>query len=181
MEAGEVTSKLWALARIFSELSLLSIGGGNAILPEMQRQIVETQHWMTAKQFGATFALAQAAPGPNIMIVPLLGWRIAGAFGLAVASAAMFAPSSILTILFMNVWERFESNPWRSRIQRGLVPIAAGLVAASAAVIVRSSAQGWGPIAIVLICAFTMSTTRLHPLIILALGALLGLTGIGQS
>ncbi len=69
---------LMTLAVLFFELSLLSFGGGNTILPEMQRQVVEIHHWMTAQQFSASFALAQAAPGPNMMIVSLLGWRIAG-------------------------------------------------------------------------------------------------------
>ncbi|MFX8957521.1 chromate transporter, partial [Acinetobacter baumannii] len=78
------------LALIFAELSLLALGGGNTILPEMQRQVVDIHHWMTAQEFGALFALAQAAPGPNMMVVPLVGWHVAGFSGVLVTSLAKF-------------------------------------------------------------------------------------------
>jgi hypothetical protein len=67
---------LISLAIIFSQLSLLAFGGGNTILPEMQRQVVEVHHWMPASEFSALFALAQAAPGPNLMVVTLVGWPV---------------------------------------------------------------------------------------------------------
>ena len=63
---------LLALTLVFTQLSLLAFGGGNAILPEMQHQVVTVHHWMTAEQFSSMFAMAQAAPGPNMMIVPLV-------------------------------------------------------------------------------------------------------------
>ena len=85
---------LIAIATIFSQLSLLAFGGGNTILPEMQRQVVDVHHWMSAHEFTALFALAQAAPGPNMMIVSLVGWHVAGWSGLLVASLAKFGPSS---------------------------------------------------------------------------------------
>lgn len=88
---------LVALALIFGELSLLAFGGGNTILPEMQRQVVDVQGWMSARDFAALYALAQAAPGPNMMVVPLVGWHVAGLPGLLVASVAKFGPSSLLT------------------------------------------------------------------------------------
>ena len=81
-----MTETLVALAMIFTELSLLAFGGGNTILPEMHRQVVEVHHWMTAQEFGAMFALAQAAPGPNMMIAPLVGWHVAGWSGVLVTS-----------------------------------------------------------------------------------------------
>ena len=83
-----MTPVLVSIALIFGELSLLAFGGGNSILPEMQRRVVEVHHWMSAEEFSALFALAQAAPGPNLMVVPLVGWTVAGWPGLAVASAA---------------------------------------------------------------------------------------------
>lgn len=71
------------------------------ILPEMQRQVVEVHQWMSAQEFSALFAMAQAAPGPNMMIVPLVGWHVAGWAGLLVSSVAKFGPSSIVTLLVM--------------------------------------------------------------------------------
>ena len=75
---------LWTLVIVFTQLSVLAFGGGNAILPEMQHQVVTVHQWMTAEQFSSLFAMAQAAPGPNMMIVPLVGWHVAGLAGLLV-------------------------------------------------------------------------------------------------
>jgi chromate transporter len=175
-----LTAALVALAAIFSELSLLAFGGGNTILPEMQRQVVDVHHWMSARDFSALFALAQAAPGPNLMIVPLVGWRVAGWAGAFISSLAKFGPSSILTGLVLGTWRRFKNRPWRRVVQAGLVPITVGLVAASAALIAAASDRTWSLAAITAISAFCAVRTRLHPLWLLAGGALAGLSGIGQ-
>ena len=84
---------------------------------------------MPASEFSALFALAQAAPGPNMMIVTLVGWHVAGWAGMLVTSIAKFGPSSIVTILAMHAWNRFKDRPWRRIAQKGLVPVTAGLVA----------------------------------------------------
>ena len=111
---------LLALALLFAELSLLAFGGGPTVLPEMQRRVVEVHGWMTAAQFTALFGLAQAAPGPNMMVVTLLGWRVAGFWGALVATAAMFGPSSVVTAVALRVWERFRHAPWRRAVHSGL-------------------------------------------------------------
>ena len=64
---------LTALALIFSQLSVVAFGGGNTTLPEMHRQVVDVHHWMSNADFAALYALAQAAPGPNLMVAPLIG------------------------------------------------------------------------------------------------------------
>ncbi|SED99886.1 chromate transporter [Bradyrhizobium erythrophlei] len=176
-----MTGTLVTLALIFAELSLLAFGGGNTILPEMQRQVVDIHHWMTAQEFGALFALAQAAPGPNMMVVPLVGWHVAGFSGVLVTSLAKFGPSSLVTGFALRLWERFKDRPWRRTVQAGLVPVTAGLVTASAIVITHASASSWGTILIAAIVAIATTTTRIHPLLALAAGAVLGLTGIGQA
>ncbi|MGN4072844.1 chromate transporter [Burkholderia gladioli] len=166
---------LGALALIFSQLSLLAFGGGNTILPEMQRQVVEIHQWMPATEFTALFALAQAAPGPNMMIVSLVGWHVAGWSGLLVASLAKFGPSSVVTMLALHAWERFRDRPWRRYVQQGMMPVTAGLVAASAMLISQASnhaALQWG---ITAACAVLAWRTRLHPLWLLGGGALIGL------
>lgn len=175
-----MTGVLVALALIFSQLSLLAFGGGNTILPEMQRQVVEIHQWMSAQQFSALFALAQAAPGPNMMVVPLVGWHVAGWQGLLVSSLAKFGPSSLLTGVVMNLWERFRDRPWRRIVQAGLVPMTVGLVAASAVVILQATTYNWTLAAIAFVSAVVMTATRLHPLAVLAMGALVGLSGFGQ-
>ena len=102
---------LWALAQIFTQLSVLAFGGGNTILPEMQRQVVDVHGWMTAADFSALFALGQAAPGPNLMVVTLVGWHVAGWSGMLVTTLAKFGPSSIITVIALGLWERFRTGP----------------------------------------------------------------------
>jgi chromate transporter len=171
---------LLSLAAIFAELSLLAFGGGNTTLPEMQRQVVDVHQWMTPQEFSAVFALARAAPGPNLMIVPLLGWRIAGLPGVLVASLGMFGPSSIVMGLVLGLWRRFKTNRWRRIVQAGLIPVTVGLVAASAAIIARASDGTWGLALITGVAAAVGMRERVHPLWVLAGGAVAGLIGIGQ-
>jgi chromate transporter len=169
-----MTPVLAALALIFAELSLLGFGGGNTILPEMQRQVVEIHGWMTAEQFSALFALAQSAPGPNMMIAPLIGWQVAGLAGLTVTTIATFAPSSILIGVVMGLWRRFKDKPWRRVVQDGLVPITVGLVSASAAVLVTTSDTSWGLALITVAAAGLGMVKRVHPLLVLLGGAVGG-------
>jgi chromate transporter len=175
-----MSGTLVTLTLIFAELSLLAFGGGNTILPEMQRQVVDINHWMTAREFSALFALAQAAPGPNMMVVPLVGWHVAGLAGVLVTSLAKFGPSSLVTGFALHLWERFKDRPWRRKVQAGLVPVTAGLVTASAIVITHASAASWSLILIAALVAVVTTTTRIHPLLALAAGAAIGLTGLGQ-
>ncbi|WP_322045814.1 chromate transporter [Paraburkholderia sp. J67] len=175
-----MNATLLALATIFSQLSLLAFGGGNTILPEMQRQVVEVHHWMPASEFSALFALAQAAPGPNMMIVTLVGWHVAGWAGMLVTSVAKFGPSSLVTIAALHAWDRFKDRPWRRIAQRGLVPVTAGLVAASAVLIAKASDPSWIAWAITGVCAVLAFRTKIHPLWLLAAGSLIGLAGFGQ-
>ena len=175
-----MSATLVALAAIFGQLSLLAFGGGNTILPEMQRQVVEVHHWMPASEFSALFALAQAAPGPNMMVVTLVGWHVAGWAGMLVTSIAKFGPSSLVTIAALHAWDRFKDRPWRRIAQKGLVPVTAGLVAASAVLIARASDPSWIAWAITGVCAVLAFRTKIHPLWLLAAGSLIGLTGFGQ-
>jgi chromate transporter len=172
-------STLVTLALIFFELSLLAFGGGNTIIPEMKREIVDIHHWMTAQQFSATFALAQAAPGPNMMIVSLVGWDIGGWPGVLVTTISGFGPSFVVTAITYNLWERFKDRPWRRIVQAGLVPVTAGLVASSAAIITEASATTIVLAGVTAVSAVTMTMTRVHPLLVLAFGAVVGLVGIG--
>lgn len=165
---------LTAMALIFAQLSLIAFGGGNTMLPEMQRQVVEVHGWLSAREFTALFALAQAAPGPNMMVVPLVGWHVAGWAGLLVSAVANFGPSSLLTGLVLRVWDRFRTRRWRRVVQAGLVPVTAGLVASSAVIITRSAAPGKGALLLATTVA-VLSFTGLHPLVLLGGGAVAGL------
>jgi chromate transporter len=165
---------LLTLALVFTQLSLLAFGGGNAILPEMQHQVVEVHQWLTRTEFSAMFAMAQAAPGPNMMIVPLLGWHVAGPAGLLITSLAKFGPSSIITIFALKLWNNFKDHPLRERFEKALKPITVGLVLVSAYIIADASAQNWLLIGIVIIGTIMSLFKKIHPLWVMAFGAITG-------
>ena len=165
----------WTLVIVFTQLSVLAFGGGNAILPEMQHQVVTVHQWMTAEQFSSLFAMAQAAPGPNMMIVPLVGWHVAGPAGLFVTSLAKFGPSSIITVYVLKFWQRFKDHPLRARFEKALKPITVGLVLVSAWLIADASAQNALLILIVILTAILGMFKKVHPLWVMALGAGLGI------
>ncbi len=175
-----MSSVLVSLALLYLQLSLIAFGGGNSILPEMHRQVVDVYHWMSAADFAALYALAQAAPGPNMMLIPLIGWQVAGWAGMIVATVSIFGPSTILTIVALRLWHGFKHDHWRRAIQAGLVPISVGLVAASAAIITLSIDRTWIFAAITAASAGVVLRFKVHPLWLLAAGALIGWTGFGQ-
>jgi chromate transporter len=171
---------LVSLAIIFGQLSVIGFGGGNTILPEMHRQVVDVHHWMTGADFAALYALAQAAPGPNMMVAPLIGWSVAGWAGMLVTTIAVFGPSSVLTVVALRLWRRLQNAAWRQSVQTGLVPISIGLVAASAAIITASIDHDWIFVALTGASAVAAWRSKLHPLWLLAAGAAIGWTGFGQ-
>lgn len=170
-----MSPELGALAALYAHLSLLAIGGVVTVLPEMQREVVEARGWMRAEEFAALFALAQAAPGPNMLVATLVGWRVAGVPGALVATLAMIGPSSVLTWATSGVWHRFRDAPWRRRVQAGLVPVTAGLVMAGGALLTASTTSGWVEGLTTAATALAVLRTRWHPLWFLLAGGLLGL------
>jgi chromate transporter len=171
-------TSLIGLAAVFMQLSLLAFGGTNSVLPEMQRQVVSVHGWLTAREFASLFALAQAAPGPNMLVVTLIGWRVAALPGALVATLGVAGPSSVLTFLTYRLWHRFREARWRRVVQAGLMPVTAGLIMASAALLIRTTSAGWGTAAVTAAAALLFMFTRLHPLLVLAAAAALGASGV---
>lgn len=158
-----MTSLLWKIAMVFVPLSLLSIGGGQAIMADIQLQTVVVHQWLSNEQFGDLFAISRATPGPNTLIASLIGWQIAGPAGMLVATLAMFIPSSIVFVAVTSVWHRHSQSPWRKAVERGLAPIAVGLIFAGALTILQAielSALGWST---TLIAAGVLYFTRTNP------------------
>ena len=167
-----------ALAAIFAQLSLLAFGGGNAVLPEMQRQVVEVHHWMTAPDFAALYALAQAAPGPNMLVSTLIGWHVAGLAGALAATFGLTLPSCALTMAVSSVWYRFRDAAWRRAVQAGLMPVTVGLIGAGAVLLCRTTTTGWPMAALTAVATLVFVATTINPLAVLAAAALLGALGL---
>jgi chromate transporter len=103
------TTTLLELVLVFAPLSLVAVGGANVVLPDIHRQVVQVYGWMTDADFADLFALAQAAPGPNVLVVSLIGWKVAGWTGALVAILAMCLPSSVLAYGMARAWRRSPS------------------------------------------------------------------------
>jgi chromate transporter len=169
---------LWAIVSQFSALSLMAFGGANAMTPEMHRVAVEARRWMSDADFTSLFAISQAAPGPNVMISTLIGWRVAGLPGALLATVAMCLPSCLLAYGVAKVWERFREAAWRSVIAGGLAPVTVGLVTATFWLLARSADQNVQLAIITFATAAIAYFTKLNPLWALGGAAAAGLLDI---
>lgn len=167
-----------ALALNFAVLSLVAIGGVDPILPEVYRQAVDVHHWTTPAQFRDLFGIARVSPGPNMLIVTLIGWQAAGPAGALVATVAMIAPCGTLTYFAAGLWHRFRGAPWRRAIEVGLAPLTVGLMLASAWLLARSGDPGPVSYAVTGVATVVFWRTRLNPLWLLGAGAAVGLLGL---
>lgn len=163
------------LALLFGKLSLMAVGGANATVPEIAREVVGLRHWLTPAQFAQLYAISNAAPGPNVMISTLIGQHVAGVEGGIVATLAMILPSGLLVILVSKGFERHAGAHWQKVAQAALLPITAGLVLAAALVLTMQSVSGWLTACIAGGCAALSWRGRMHPLWLLGGGAVLGL------
>jgi len=162
------------IAFYFALLSLVSVGGIPSVMPEMQRIVVEVQGWMSAAEFTQLFAVAQAAPGPNVLVTALIGWKVAGFAGGLVALAAFCVPAGALAWWIGGFWDRMREAPWRKTFQRALVPITVGFVLSGGYVLATPAGPDWRSALIAGLSAAFLFSTRLNPLWVLAAGGVLG-------
>ncbi|MBX3025764.1 chromate transporter [bacterium] len=162
------------LAAAFGILSLLAVGGGAAVLPEMKETVVGQYHWLTADQFVHIYSLGQIAPGPNMLMVQIIGERIAGGAGALVALLAFFLPASVLTFATGHLWDRLEGWPWRESIQRGLAPISIGLMLAGTITIAKIAVTDPRTIALALAVTGILLWRKVNPAYLILASAALG-------
>lgn len=134
------------LGGAFAYLSLLTVGGGLAAYPELQQLAVERHGWVTEAQLLHFYSLGRLAPGPNMMLVASIGATVAAVPGAIVALVAFLLPTGLLTFAVGRLWTRLADWPWRTAIQRGLGPVAVGLVLAGTVTLGRAALDG--PLAI---------------------------------
>ena len=167
-----------ALGMHFALLSLMAIGGVGSILPDMQRYVVEANHWLSASQFADAYALGQAAPGPNMMFVTLLGWQLAGWAGALVATLALIFPPIVLTLAVTRLSANNPDAPLGRAIRGGLGPIAIGLTLASGWILAQSADNDWRGALLTLATVALMLRTKLNPVWLILAGAIAGMTGM---
>jgi chromate transporter len=166
---------LLELALWFCILSAFAVGGMGAVMPEMQRVVVEVQGWASGEEFLQLFAIGQAAPGPNVLVTSLIGWKVAGIPGALVSLLAFCGPAGVLTWFVADMWDRFKESPWRKIIQKAIGPLSVGMILAGGYVIATpGNVPDWRLWLIAGASAATLLAARLNPLWILAGGGVLG-------
>lgn len=162
----------------FALLSLIAFGGATALLPEMHRVVVENHHWLDDATFTHLYAIAQAAPGPNVLVVTLIGWEIGGLLGALASTVAMCLPMSVLIYLLIDRWDGFSGKRWQKAVSLGVAPLAVGLIFSGATLITQAAGFGWAPWLLIAATLIANLRTKLHPLWLIGIGAALGLLGL---
>lgn len=165
---------LWRLAGLFTVLSLLGFGGGGAIIPQMHNDVVNHYHWITSADFARFYALGRLAPGPTTTMAALVGYRVAGFSGAAVAAVAVFVPAAIVVYVLGRVWERMQTHPWREPFARGIAPVVLGLIWASVWTIGRGAVDGWVTVVIALVAVVLMLKTELNQSLMILIAGVIG-------
>ncbi len=171
------TSPVVQLSKTFGALSLMSIGGANATVPEIHRQIVGGLHLMSDETFAKLVAIGQTSPGPNVLVVSMIGWSLAGLGGLAAATLAFIGPSGVLALATGRLMTRFEAIGIIGRLRRALAPVAVGFMLASGLVMTQASYIGLPSLLIVAAVAALVLLTRVSPFWGIFAGAFVGVAG----
>ena len=162
------------IALYFALLSLVSMGGMPSVMPEMQRVVVDVHGWMSATEFTQLFAIAQAAPGPNVLVTALIGWKVHGFAGGMVALGAFCGPAAALAYSIGGFWDRMRDAPWRKTFQRALVPVTVGFIISGGYVLATPAGLDWRSVLIAGAAAAILYLSKLNPLWTLAGGGVLG-------
>jgi chromate transporter len=176
------TPELISLALHFAMLSLLGVGGAITTAPDMQRYVVLENRWITDAQFSASIAIAQAAPGPNVLFVAVIGWNVAGLAGVAATLLGCLLPSTLLTLCFTRWGARRRDAPAMRAFTLGMAPLTLGLLAATGWILaepfLREPSQRFGAVGLVALALVVMLCSKISPMWLVALGALAGVCGV---
>lgn len=193
----ELSAADWlALWTHFLSLSLLAVGGAITTAPDMHRYLVDEQHWLTDGQFTASIALAQAAPGPNVLFVALMGWHVGvnaagslgagwitwgyGLLGVAVSMLGILIPSTTLTFAAARWGHQNREMRAVRAFKQGMAPIVIALLIATGWILVASHGsltESWRLWLVTIVATLVVWKTRLHLLWLLGAGGLLGWMG----
>lgn len=176
----------------YLSLSLLSVGGAISTAPDMHRFLVDQQQWLTDAQFNASIAIAQAAPGPNVLFIALMGWNVGmnaggmltGLLGVFLSMLGVLIPSSVLTYVSAQWGHRNRELRAVRAFKQGMAPIVVALLIATGWILATSNSQtghwsqDWPAWLLTAVAALVVWRTRLHLLWLLGAGALLGWFGL---
>lgn len=182
-------SDWFALFTQFLSLSLLAVGGAISVTPDMHRYLVDQQRWLTDAQFTSSIAIAQAAPGPNVLFVALMGWNVglnAGGLpqaflGLAATMVGIMLPSTTLTYLAAGWGHRNRHLRSVRAFKQGMAPVVVALMVATGWILASAHndpSRDWPIWLLTAVVTIVVWRTRLHLLWLLGAGAVLGAFGL---
>lgn len=151
----------------FVWLSLLCVGGGLGVVPEMERQAVTIHHWLTAREFVDGYTLSQLTPGPNMLVAVFVGYRAHGLLGGFLAGLAMFLPTSILAIVISHHWQQWRTRPWAMAVERALLPVGIGLMAGGVYTLARTAIHDAVTASLAIGTALVVATDRVPPVLVI--------------
>jgi chromate transporter len=167
-------NQIIALIRVFSYLSILTVGGGLAAFPEMKVLTVDVHKWLSFTQLIHLYSMGQIAPGPNMMMIVSIGEWAAGLPGAIVVLIAFFGPTALLAFYIGRLWVKLEKWPWRNSIQRGLSPVAIGLLLAGCLSLARGAVNGWVTAVIAGAVLLILLISKINPAFLVLAGAVAG-------
>ena len=167
-------AELGALFLHFLSLSVFATGGAIALASDMHRYVVEQHGYISHTQFVNSIALAQAAPGPNILFVTVMGWQIAGLPGALATTVGLALPALVFPFLVSRLGRRTEFTRLLRALQRGLGPVALGLMASTSFLLVGAAPGGWKGPAMIAATIALLATTRIAPLLLIAASGAVG-------
>lgn len=166
-----------ALFGHFMTLSLLAIGGAITTTPDMSRYLVAERHWLTPEDFTASIAIAQAAPGPNLLFVAVLGWNVAGPIGALATMTGILIPSTALSLWATRWGESRKETRGVRAFTAGMAPLTIGLLLATGWILSGPAAGHIGAMLLVAATVVVMIKTKLSPMWAVAAGAVAGALG----
>lgn len=167
--------QILAVIRVFSYLSLLTVGGGMAAFPEMKAEVVGVHHWVDFTQLIHFYSLGQMVPGPNMMMIVPIGDWAAGPLGALAAVAAFFGPTAVLAYVVGRLWKRLEAWPWRGSIQKGLAPVSVGLLLAGCFTMAKGTISGVETASISAGVLLILLQYKINPALLVIGGGIVGL------
>lgn len=171
-------SELLGLFGHFLLLSFLAFGGATVVAPDMHRYVVTDKAWMSAADFSTAFTLGQVAPGPNLLFVTLIGWKVAGFEGALATTAGMLAPSTMIALIAHHAVERWREHRLLRAFRTGLAPVTVGLTLATGWLLAVGADTDPAKAALTAATvAIVASTKRLNPLWLIAAAGAAGALG----
>jgi chromate transporter len=169
---------LWEMALHYMLFAAIAVGGLGSVIPEIQRYVVEQNGWFTARQFGEIYALSQVIPGPNVMIVTMMGWLVSSWQGAIVVTIALFTPGSIIASLVIRAGANDPQSRGAQAVRKGLAPMVIGLSMSTAWIMLCTIMGEWQGVVLTLATVICVLRTKLNPLWLIGAGAVMGVLGV---